>query len=145
MQQYSFGVSYTEEDVNKIAEGIETVVNIVDTVSTTEIPELKEEDEQILEVQETNLEAEKFEEQGDIAYNGSDKTPSVETGNYVGLTYYSQADKRWGNHQYSAIGDKTQTIQSSGCGPTCAAMIVSSIRGTMTPPEMRRFICKLWI
>lgn len=52
------------------------------------------------------------------------------------MTYYSQADSRWSNHQYSSIGDKSQTIESSGCGPTAAAMVVSSIRGTITPPEM---------
>ena len=131
-----FGISYTDEDVEKISEGIETVVNIVDSVSTTEIPNLSEEDEQVLEVQESNLENDAFEQKSDIAYNGSDKTPSVKVGNYTGLTYYSQADFRWANHQYSAIGDKSQTIESSGCGPTAAAMIVSSIKGTITPPEM---------
>lgn len=108
----------------------------MDTVSTTEIPQLSEEDEQVLEVQEADLEAEGFQEQGEIAYNGSDKTPNVSVGDYTGLTYYSQADSRWANHQYSAINDKLQTIESSGCGPTAAAMIVSSIRGTITPPEM---------
>lgn len=108
----------------------------MDTVSTTEIPQLSEEDEQVLEVQEADLESEGFQEQGDIAYNGSDKTPNVSVGDYTGLTYYSQADSRWANHQYSTVGDKSQTIESSGCGPTCAAMIVSSIRGTITPPEM---------
>lgn len=136
MQQRFFGISYTEEDVEKISEGIETVVNIIDTASTTEIPQLTEEDEQTLEVQETDLEAEGFQEQGEIAYNGSDKTPSVSVGSYTGLTYYSQVDSRWASHQYSAIGDKSQTIASSGCGPTAAAMVVSSIKGTITPPEM---------
>ncbi|MGN1270635.1 MAG: C39 family peptidase [Clostridia bacterium] len=131
-----FGISYTDEDVEKISKGIETVVNIVDSVSTTEIPQLSEEDEQVLEVQESDLENDAFEQKSDIAYNGSDKTPSVELGEYQGLTYYSQADGRWANHQYSSTGNKSQTIESSGCGPTAAAMVVSSIRGTITPPEM---------
>lgn len=131
-----FGISYTDEDVEKISEGIETVVNIVDSVSTTEIPQLSEEDEQVLEVQESDLENDAFEQKSDIAYNGSDKTPNVSVGDYTGLTYYSQADSRWASHQYSSIGDKSQTIESSGCGPTAAAMIVSSIKGTITPPEM---------
>ena len=108
----------------------------MDTVSTTEIPQLSEEDEQVLEVQESDLENDAFEQKSDIAYNGSDKTPSVELGKYQGLTYYSQADSRWSNHQYSSIGDKSQTIESSGCGPTAAAMVVSSIKGAITPPEM---------
>lgn len=114
------------------------VINIVENeiTSTTEIPELTEEDEQVLEVQETNLENEGFERQGEVAYNGASSTPNIELGKYQGLTYYSQADSRWANHMYSAINDRSQTIMSSGCGPTSAAMIVSSIRGTITPPEM---------
>ena len=59
--------------------------------SSTEIPILTEEDEQTVEVQET--EAEGFEEQGIIAYNGAEKTPNVQLGEYSGLTYYSQIDK----------------------------------------------------
>lgn len=106
---------------------------------------MTQEDEQILEVQESDLEADTFAEKSNVAYEASDKMPSVETGNYAGLTYYSQADSRWANHMYSAINDKSQTIMSSGCGPTAAAMVVSSIRGTITPPEMRRFVCKLWL
>lgn len=82
------------------------------------------------------MENQGFERQGNIAYNGSDKTPNIKVGKYQGLTYYSQADNRWSNHKYSAINDKNQTIMSSGCGPTAAAMVVSSIRGTITPPEM---------
>lgn len=132
-----FGITYTDEDVNKIVDGVETVTNIVvDNISTTEIPELTEEDEQVLEFQETDLEAEGFIRQGEVAYNGSSKTPNVELGKYQGLIYYSQADSRWANHMYSAIGDSSQTIMSSGCGPTSAAMVVSSIKGVITPPEM---------
>lgn len=132
-----FGIKYTEKDINTISDGIETVANIVeDNISTTEIPNLTEDDEQTLEVQETDLEAEGFQRQGEVAYNGSSKTPNVTLGKYQGLTYYSQVDSRWSNHMYSAINDKSQTIGSSGCGPTSAAMIVSSIRGTITPDKM---------
>ena len=42
-------------------------------------------------------EAEGFEEQGIIAYNGAEKTPNVQLGEYSGLTYYSQIDNRWKN------------------------------------------------
>lgn len=134
-----FGITYTDEDVNQIVDGVETITNIVEeniSTSTTEIPDLTEEDEQILEVQETNLENEAFERQGEVAYNGSSSLPTVELGEYEGLTYYSQVDSRWANYMYSAINDSSQTIGTSGCGPTAAAMIVSSIRGTITPPEM---------
>lgn len=120
-------------DENKIEEAIGIIVDEINE-STIEIPNLKEDDEQVLEVQET--EAEAFEEQGKIAYNGSDKTPNVNVGDYAGLTYYSQVDSRWKNHVYTSIGNNTQTIGTSGCGPTSAAMVVSSIKGTITPETM---------
>lgn len=129
-----FGIEYSQEDVDKISEGIETVVNIVDNQSTTEIPEAYIEDEQKLEGQET--EDEGFELQGEIAYNGSSELPNVQLGQYTGLTYYSQIDSRWKNKMYSSTGNSSQTMGSSACGPTCSAMVVSSIKGTITPPEM---------
>lgn len=133
-----FGVEYTDEEINKIADGAETILNIIEdsNLSTTELPELEEADEQVLEVQET--EAEAFEEQGKIAYNGSDKAPVVTLGEYAGLTYFSQVDARWKNTMYSNHNDYAQTIGSSGCGPTSAAMVVSSIKGTITPDIMAR-------
>ena len=102
--------------------------------SSTEIPILTEEDEQTVEVQET--EAEGFEEQGIIAYNGAEKTPNVQLGEYFGLTYYSQIDNRWKNKMYSSVGNTAQTIGTSGCGPAAAAMVVSSIKGNITPDQM---------
>lgn len=130
-----FGIEYTQDDVNKISEGVETVVNIIENnKSTTEIPELTETDEETLEYQETESEA--FELQGEIAYNGSGEIPNVQVGEYAGLTYYSQIDSRWKNKIYSSIDNASQTMGSSACGPTCAAMVVSSIKGTITPPEM---------
>lgn len=133
-----FGVNYSERDVSEIANSVETVVNAVDNIvdnqSTTEIPEGTEQEEKMIETQET--ESESFEEQGEIAYNGSDKTPNITVGNYVGLTYYSQIDSRWKKDIYSSVGDYSQTIGSSGCGPTSAAMVVSSIKGNITPKEM---------
>lgn len=40
------------------------------------------------------------------------------------------------NHPYTSIGKASQTIGTSGCGPTCSAMVVSSIKGTIRPDEM---------
>lgn len=137
-----FGINYTNEDVNKISDGVETVVNIIEEKTVVEIPKLEQDDEQILEVQETDIENQGFERQGEIAYNGSDKTPKIDVGEYKGLTYYSQVDFKWKNYKYSAINNKSQTIGTSGCGPTAAAMIVSSIRGTITPPEMGDYFVK---
>ncbi|MFC4102897.1 C39 family peptidase [Paenibacillus xanthanilyticus] len=54
--------------------------------------------------------------------------------------YYSQEDPRWRNTPYTIRGDKTQTIGTSGCGPTSAAMSVSSLTGkTVLPPEAAKY------
>lgn len=105
----------------------------IEELPSTEIPEQTVEDEESLEQE---VESEAFEEQGEIAYNGASEYPNISLGNYTGLTYYSQIDSRWKNHVYTAIGDNSQTIGTSGCGPTSAAMIVTAIKGTITPPEM---------
>lgn len=141
-------ISSSNKNENNIVENItnEVIVNTVEnSVATKEIPKLTEEDEQALEVQEAALEAEGFERQGEVAYNGSKSLPNVSLGAYQGLTYYSQADKRWASHMYSAINDRSQTMLTSGCGPTAAAMVVSSIKGTITPDKMRRPFCPVWL
>ena len=144
------GICFTIANENNVVSNLEASVNTmigntenniandskINKICTTEIPKLTEEDEQTLEVQEADLEAEGFIRQGEVAYNGSSKTPNIKLGEYQGLTYYSQVDSRWVNHMYSAINDKAQTIGTSGCGPTAAAMVVSSIKGVITPPEM---------
>ena len=117
-----------------INSAVNEVLDYIDNKSSTEIPKLTENDEQSLEVQET--EAEGFEEQGLVAYEGSEKTPNVQVGEYAGLTYYSQLDSRWSGNMYSSIGNSTQTIGTSGCGPTSSAMVVSSIKGNITPDTM---------
>lgn len=126
-------------DTNKISEAINTVVDEINK-SSTEIPSLTETDEQSLEVQET--EAEGFEEQGIVAYEGSEKAPNIGLGEYAGLTYYSQLDSRWRYNMYSSIRDTSQTIGTSGCGPTSSAMVVSSIKGNITPDRMAELYVK---
>lgn len=126
-------------DTNKISEAINTVIDEINK-SSTEIPSLTETDEQSLEVQET--ESEGFEEQGIVAYEGSEKAPNVQLGEYAGLTYYSQLDNRWASKMYSSIGDTSQTIGTSGCGPTSAAMVISSIKGNITPDQMAELYTK---
>jgi hypothetical protein len=117
-----------------INSAVNEVLDYIDNKSSTEIPSLTETDEQSLEVQET--EAEGFEEQGIVAYEGSEKAPNVQLGEYAGLTYYSQLDNRWRYNMYSSVGDSSQTIGTSGCGPTSSAMVVSSIKGNITPDSM---------
>lgn len=131
------GICFTKADENILTKDVEITTNVItNKVCTTEIPDLTEEDEQTLEVQEADLEEEGFIRQGEVAYNGSSKTPNIKLGEYLGLTYYNQADSRWVNYMYSSIGDSSQTMGTSGCGPTSAAMVVSSIKGVITPPEM---------
>lgn len=130
-----FGIEYTQDDVDKISKGVETVVSIIEeNQSTKEIPEAYIEDEKTLEEQETESEA--FELQGEIAYNGSSELPNLQLGQYTGLTYYSQIDPRWKNKLYTSTGNSSQTMGSSACGPTCSAMVVSSIKGTILPTTM---------
>lgn len=99
----------------------------IEALSTTEITEQTEaEEEEIGKEQE--VENEEFELQGQIAYEGSSQYPRVSLGSYSGLTYYSQIDSRWKNHMYSSVSDSSQTIGTSGCGPTSAAMVVTAIK-----------------
>lgn len=105
----------------------------IENLGTTEIIEQTEEQEN---KQEQEVEDESFKLQGEIAYEGTSEYPQVSLGEYKGLTYYNQIDSRWRYHKYSSIGDSSQTIGTSGCGPTSAAMIVTAIKGTITPPEM---------
>lgn len=129
------GIKYTKNDVDKISDGLETVVDIIEeNQSTKEIPEAYVEDEYALEEQE--IEDEGFELQGEIVYNGSSELPNIKLGKYTGLTYYSQMDSRWKNKLYTSTGNLSQTMGSSACGPTCTAMMVSSIKGTILPTTM---------
>ena len=130
----------TEEVINSVVNEIKdyiTTYNMtqqeIEELPTTEIIEQTEEQEN---AQEQEVESEEFELQGEIAYEGSTEYPQVAIGNYTGLTYYSQIDSRWSNKMYSSTGNVSQTIATSGCGPTSAAMIVTATKGTITPDEM---------
>ena len=50
--------------------------------------------------------------------------------------YYGQNDSRWANHPYPSSSHPNATIKSGGCGPTSAAMIISSMCQTVYPNEM---------
>lgn len=47
---------------------------------------------------------------------------------------YEQTDPRWRNVMYSATGNRYQTIGTDGCGPTCAAMVVATLRDDKITP-----------
>ena len=86
---------------------------------------------------EDNLEADALLEQENIAYNGDNTGNGLSLlGTYQGLTYYSQADSRWATKLYTSTNNNNQTIKSSGCGPTAAAMVVSSSKGAILPSTM---------
>ena len=108
---------------------------------STEIKEQTEEQENATE--QATTETEGFELQGEIAYEG-DRARSwdVELGDYKGLTYYSQIDSRWSSKMYSSIGDRNQTIGTSGCGPTSASMVVTACKGAITPDKMSDLFVK---
>lgn len=48
---------------------------------------------------------------------------------------YRQYDSPWSNQDYSAPGEKTD-IRESGCGPTCAASLITTIRDIVVTPAM---------
>ena len=110
--------------------------NVIETIESVEVklPDSSEEEEKQIETE--NVENEGLEELGNIAYNGDYVSEGFELGNYDGLTYFSQIDKAWKDYPYTSTGKKSQTIGSSGCGPTSAAMVVSSIKGKVMPYEM---------
>lgn len=122
----------TQESVDDTIEATEKGKDL----STTEIIESSEEEE-IQITDEGALETDAVVEQENISYNGVNTGNGLSLlGNYQGLTYYSQADSRWANVMYSSIGDRSQTMKSSACGPTSAAIIVSSSKGTILPTTM---------
>lgn len=47
--------------------------------------------------------------------------------------YYMQTDSRWGNLPYRVPGESA-TIRGSGCGPTCAAMLIETLTGKKYTP-----------
>ena len=145
------GIVIKNENLNNSIDEMQNVINneiqfyemteeeIIE-LKTAKIIEQNEIDEQNLEQE---VEDEGFELQGDIAYEG-DKARSwnVTLGNYKGLTYYSQIDNRWRNKRYSSTGNASQTIGSSGCGPTSASMIVTACKGAITPDVMSDLFVK---
>ena len=109
-----------------------------------DLAEVTTEDEENLEEElQTEDESFELEDEENISYDG-DRAQSwnIELGNYKGLTYYSQIDYRWKNNLYTSTGNINQTIGSSGCGPTSAAMVVSSIKGEITPDVMAKNFVK---
>ena len=137
-------------EINSIDEETEVIVSeeaeeiVRDTIqatlegedlSTTEVIESTEDEEDTLEEEETETDA--TVEQENISYDGDSTGSGLPLlGTYTGLTYYSQADSRWASVMYSSVNDSTQTMKSSGCGVTAGAIVVSSSKGTILPTTM---------
>lgn len=88
--------------------------------------------------EELNLEVEGFEDSNPEMISGAsyENEPIVIGNSQVTgkPVYYSQRDSRWKNILYTSVGDSSQTIGSSGCGPTSAAMIIAGIKDSSVTP-----------
>lgn len=71
-------------------------------------------------------------------------TPSVTMGtNTAQPVDYKQGDKRWKSIPYTSTGNASQTIGSSGCGPTSMADIQATwVDSKITPVEMCDYALK---
>lgn len=132
-------VTQKQSEANEVTVSDETKELVSDTIDSLD----KEEDIATNEViqssseEESNLEVDAVVEQENVSYDGTNTGNGLSLlGNYTGLTYYSQADSRWANKLYTSTGNKSQTMKSSACGPTSAAMVVSSSKGAILPTTM---------
>lgn len=124
------------DEVQQLAEDTKDAVADKEDIATDEIIEANEADEEIME-NESLLENDASVEQENIPYNGTETGNGLNLlGKCTGLTYFSQTDSRWANKPYTSTGNKSQTMKSSACGPTSAAMIVSSSKGAILPTTM---------
>lgn len=113
----------------------------IEELPTTEIVAQTEEQEKEVAEAQATTETEGFEEQGEIAYNGTSEYPSVSLGDYKGLTYYSQIDGRWSSHPYTSTGNATQTMGSSGCRTYLCKYGSNSNKRNNNTTRNGRFIC----
>lgn len=118
------------DEVESLAEDTSKAVEQGEDIATDEVIESGLDKEK-------ELEPDAVVEQENISYNGTNTGNGLSLlGAYSGLTYYNQADSRWANQLYTSTGNKTQTMASSACGPTAAAMVVSSSKGAILPTTM---------
>ena len=129
----------SEETKSEVADTKNAVEN-GGKVETTQIVKSSENEEKEVTdegADESLLEKDALVEQENIAYNGDNEGKGLDLlGKWQGLTYYSQADSRWASKLYTSTNNSTQTMKSSACGPTCAAMVVSSSKGAILPTTM---------
>lgn len=121
----------------ELADDTKKAVEENQDISTNEVIESSENEEATV-IDEGALENDGTVEQENFAWNGDANAGEGVNllGSYQGLTYYNQADSRWANLPYTSVGDSSQTMKSSACGPTAAAMVVSSSKGAILPTTM---------
>ena len=124
------------EETQQIADETKELTENKENVATVEVLESSEQEEQEI-TDEGAIETDAVIEQENITYNGDFTGKGINLlGEYQGLTYYSQADSRWANIMYSSVNDTSQTMKSSACGPTSAAIVVSSSKGAILPTTL---------
>lgn len=130
-------VTVSDEVVELVEDTNEIVENGEDIATDETIPADEADEERVAD--EGTLESDASVDQENISYDGTNtgKGSSLLSG-APGLIYYSQADSRWGSVLYTSHNDRSQTIKSSGCGPTSAAMVISASKGIITPPTVAR-------
>lgn len=64
--------------------------------------------------------------------------------NFVQPVDYKQYDSKWAKVMYSNHGDKSQTIKSSGCGPTSMADIVATLIDSKVTPVTLADLSMQW-
>ena len=120
------------DEVQEMADDTKEAVASEQDIATAELAPAPEDEAEI--VDEGAIEPDAQVEQENISYDGTNTGNGLSLlGKCTGLTYYSQADSRWANMPYTSTGNKSQTMKSSACGPTCAAMVVSSSKGAILP------------
>lgn len=122
-------------EVQEMADDTKDAVASEQDIATDELAPVPDNEADI--VDEGAIEPDAQVEQENISYDGTNTGNGLSLlGECTGLTYYSQADSRWANKPYTVTNSKSQTMKSSACGPTSAAMVVSSSKGAILPTTM---------
>ncbi len=123
------------DEVQEMADDTKDAVASEQDIATDELAPIPNDEANIID--EGAIEPDAQVEQENISYDGTNTGNGLSLlGRCTGLTYYSQADSRWANKLYTSTNNKSQTMKSSACGPTSAAMVVSSSKGAILPTTM---------
>lgn len=123
------------DEVQEMVDDTKDAVADKQDIATDELAPVPDDEADI--VDEGVIESDAQVEQENISYDGTNTGNGLSLlGECTGLTYYSQADSRWASKPYTVTNNKSQTMKSSACGPTSAAMVVSSSKGAILPTTM---------